>query len=438
MIDKQVYIYKKNDIYAGCDFNLEAILNFIKSFLSSFFPSAQKSSAAQSDAEKPQKLHSQNIKTEIVEKSGEAKLVCVAGLPDKIKILVLKNLMNYSKSENLNLSFTLSLSKADENSLVVMVISDVGTGIQIEWLLQKKLELLKNLNIKDENVLLVIDFDDAYSDYDGDYSDYVDYYSDFIDKKIVPRIQNPYFQHKRIVEFPVSKLLDSGNQCLGRFIKLLDSPKKISDSETEFNQKLNFIKYLIEEDKEEELEEALKNENDNKIKIYARTLVKKIKEESEKAGKEFKASCYFDKAYYIINWQNAKAEKKFPEAFELFKKSAEAGFSKSFFYLAECYKYGKGCKTNKELAFKWYKKSAESDNSKGCLDLGECYFYGKGTDKDENAAFRWIRRAVILGERSHDAFYLLSDCYSDGYGTAKDLRKADKYYKKAIAARYVD
>lgn len=187
--------------------------------------------------------------------------------------------------------------------------------------------------------------------------------------------------------------------------------------------------------------------------------------EAERLAEENGEKDYHE-ALHLMYSENAD-EADFPRAFELFKDSADKGYIKSFFWLARCYDFGKGCEMNDGYAVHWYKKAVEYDNDPYAMaDLGEMYLFGYGITKDERKAFElfkksaakevsngqfWLGWCSINGagcevneNRAYQNFHLavkndygataklwLGRCYENGWGTNQNPEKAYQFYKEA-------
>ena len=65
--------------------------------------------------------------------------------------------------------------------------------------------------------------------------------------------------------------------------------------------------------------------------------------------------------------------------------------------LGWCYKCGKGVEKDDAQAYEWYRKSAEAGDAVGMGFLGLCYEHGTGVEKDEAQAQYWKQRAIEAG-----------------------------------------
>lgn len=81
-------------------------------------------------------------------------------------------------------------------------------------------------------------------------------------------------------------------------------------------------------------------------------------------------------------------------------------------------------------AFKYYKKSAELGYNKGCYELAECYIGGIGTDTDYHKAIEWYRKAADLG---FDQAQVYNDLGISNYHL-KNYQEANRYFKMSLEA----
>ena len=74
------------------------------------------------------------------------------------------------------------------------------------------------------------------------------------------------------------------------------------------------------------------------------------------------------------------------EAYCLFMKAAEKGYSKAQNSLGDCYKYGIGIEKDFAKAVDWYTKAARQGNATAQFNLGICFKNGEGVDSDHTKA----------------------------------------------------
>ena len=87
------------------------------------------------------------------------------------------------------------------------------------------------------------------------------------------------------------------------------------------------------------------------------------------------------------------------KALDLFKKSAEQGFSKAQFNLGRMYFEGRGVPKNDKLAVYWLNKSAEQENENALFILGKMYSEGIGVVQSIEMGEYYIKRAILNGSK---------------------------------------
>ena len=119
------------------------------------------------------------------------------------------------------------------------------------------------------------------------------------------------------------------------------------------------------------------------------------------------------------------------KAFEMFKKSAEAGNSFAMKKLGDIYSEGNNVNVNKNIseAFKWYKKAAEAGNVDAMWEIATAYEEGNGVEPDETQVFAWVKKLAEIGEVN--AMGWLGELYSSGEGVVKNDSEAFKWTQKA-------
>ena len=65
--------------------------------------------------------------------------------------------------------------------------------------------------------------------------------------------------------------------------------------------------------------------------------------------------------------------------------------------LGRCYEHGKGVEKDERQAYEWYRKSAEAGYAEGMRLLGWYYEHGKGVEQDEAQAQYWKQKAIEAG-----------------------------------------
>lgn len=120
---------------------------------------------------------------------------------------------------------------------------------------------------------------------------------------------------------------------------------------------------------------------------------------------------------------------RYNKSFDLYKKSAEMGYTKSMFEMGKCYYFGAGIGENYQKAFEYFKKAADKNNSEAQYYLGSLYYNGDGVKQNYSEAVKWYTKGA--NNRDPDAMNMLGVCYHDGKGIKKNLQQAVTWYRKA-------
>ncbi len=121
-------------------------------------------------------------------------------------------------------------------------------------------------------------------------------------------------------------------------------------------------------------------------------------------------------------------------AFYFLLKSAELGYARAQYRVAQCYENGAGTKKSPELAVKWYKAASEQGHLEATLALADCYRLGLGTEKSNEKCVDCYKRAADTGDAA--AVCLLADTYFDGKLCPRDIPQAVKLYQKSALKTY--
>ena len=112
-------------------------------------------------------------------------------------------------------------------------------------------------------------------------------------------------------------------------------------------------------------------------------------------------------------------------ALSYFLRAAESESEISYYYIGCIY----DSKENFSEAYDWFKKSADAGFYSGMCGLGKLYFFGKGVETDFSEAYKWLSQAAD-GDNG-DASFLVGHMYEFGNGVSENHSKAMSYYKKA-------
>ena len=124
-------------------------------------------------------------------------------------------------------------------------------------------------------------------------------------------------------------------------------------------------------------------------------------------------------------------EKDETKGFNYCKRSAEDGFNKSIYIVAECYARGRGVKRDMKKAFELHSLLGERNYAKSQLFVANCYMEGDtgAVDRNDKKAFEWYMK----GAENDNAIcqYYVGYCYANGVGTKADEQKALVWYTRA-------
>ena len=122
---------------------------------------------------------------------------------------------------------------------------------------------------------------------------------------------------------------------------------------------------------------------------------------------------------------------KVKEAFELMKKTADAGHSRAQFNTGVFYAQGHGVQQDFSMAVLYYSMAAMLGDRDASYNLGLLFYLGQGVkEPDYEKAFSYFLTAAQLGD--YLAMAALSYCYNNGKGVEKDEEKSVEWGKRAL------
>ena len=121
-----------------------------------------------------------------------------------------------------------------------------------------------------------------------------------------------------------------------------------------------------------------------------------------------------DAAVWMMDWYIAKGTGKMvPEAFPFLKLLAEAGYVRSFRWMADCYYFGIGCVRDEKMAARYYLEGFLFDRDeicgKRCREL-----YPRNEEDGEDHPIKALIRELILGENEDMARERIASLILDG------------------------
>ncbi|MDF1758739.1 MAG: tetratricopeptide repeat protein [Legionellaceae bacterium] len=121
-------------------------------------------------------------------------------------------------------------------------------------------------------------------------------------------------------------------------------------------------------------------------------------------------------------------ENKLESAFFCYKKSADKGYVYAMYNLALCYKDGKGCTIDQDLALNWMDKSASKNFHEAELSLAIMYI-NKSDSKLEDLERAFILLTLAAQKNNIAAIRILAEFFQQGIVVEKDLSKAFDLYQ---------
>ncbi len=134
-----------------------------------------------------------------------------------------------------------------------------------------------------------------------------------------------------------------------------------------------------------------------------------------------------DSLLYADVYANAK---KYDNAYRIYSKNtAILSIAQQVKYAEVLLATSNGKPGRLSEAFNWYKKSADAGNEKGIYGLMICYMQGYGTAKDSVQGLLLNQKLVDLNYI--EGIHLMALRYEQGYGVTQDKKKADGLFTKA-------
>lgn len=103
--------------------------------------------------------------------------------------------------------------------------------------------------------------------------------------------------------------------------------------------------------------------------------------------------------YYMGNYycDGLYVDRSAEKAFELYQKSASAGYYLAMTKVAQAYEHGRGTKQDIQTAIKWYKKAIEFDECEAEYNLACLYRDGYGVNRNYNTALKYMKMSAEHG-----------------------------------------
>lgn len=212
------------------------------------------------------------------------------------------------------------------------------------------------------------------------------------------------------------------------------------------------------------------NNNDEKENIIKEhlTAINKMSEDGDIFAKYVLATYYYEEGLAERRKDcSYESERKYKQAFPLFKQLARQDIPLGNYYVGKCYYLGYGIECNilsyieyinkaveqgwpealvlmgrfyghgydgiiasdEEKAMELYQKAFTQDNSTAMLEIGKCYQYGHGVEQDYGEALRFYKMAAL--QNNTEAMRMIGYCYQDGDGVEKSEQKTKYWFTLA-------
>ncbi|KAG9290463.1 hypothetical protein G9A89_002438 [Geosiphon pyriformis] len=139
----------------------------------------------------------------------------------------------------------------------------------------------------------------------------------------------------------------------------------------------------------------------------------------------------------LLYCQGIGTEEKHELAFDLYKKTAQAGDFLAQIELGLCYENGTGTKVDNIAAFDWYQKASDAGFGGGHWFLGVSYEAAIGVYKNDEKAFELYQKAIQCGCKPA-ALYIAGYYFRGIWPAKKDRRKAFQLVKMSADFGYSD
>ena len=112
--------------------------------------------------------------------------------------------------------------------------------------------------------------------------------------------------------------------------------------------------------------------------------------------------------------------------------AAEGGETQAYSRAGMAYRFGKGVESDDAKAYRYYAKAAEAGDTRAYVPLGEFCEHGWGVEKDEAKAFGFYCKGVEAGVA--EACWHAAYCYKSGSGVERNWQKAFALYRLGAEA----
>ncbi len=158
---------------------------------------------------------------------------------------------------------------------------------------------------------------------------------------------------------------------------------------------------------------------------YSKRQLEELKAKAEKG--DAKAQCELGMSYNMEVFMGYNSSTtNYVESVKWYRMAAEQGDAEGEYWLAGCYKDGKGLPKDCSEAEKWYLKAAEQGHAHAQTSLGYMYRAGECVPRSYAESTKWFRRAAARGDAV--AQFQLGMYYQNGWGVDTNLVEAYKWF----------
>ena len=122
-------------------------------------------------------------------------------------------------------------------------------------------------------------------------------------------------------------------------------------------------------------------------------------------------------------------QKRYKDAITIFAELVQYKYAPAMYYVAMCYRDGKGLTMNNKLAMKFFTEAAKNGSAPAQYELGMILHEGTIAKQDTAGAHAWIRRASLQSEPR--ALIEMAHRYKEGYIVETDMPKCDSLLNEA-------
>ena len=175
-----------------------------------------------------------------------------------------------------------------------------------------------------------------------------------------------------------------------------------------------------------------KTENDKKLKKQSKKLLRRIGDCDAIEPGEIILPDRSESIYDLA--LEAELRTELHIAFYFLLQSAELGYTRAQYRVAQCYEKGAGVEKSPASAVKWYQAASDAGFLDAILSLAECYRVGFGVEKSNEKCVECYRKAAETGDAA--SIFLLAETLFVGTLCKKNIPEAVKLYQKSALKTY--